>query len=97
MFYPFRTLVDIQMDDSYWKLFYRELQLFKKNESTTLRKKGFKILLNIKNQQLFQSDSPKRLDTVTKHTFNTFDTGSKSQKKSQTKDEAIISDIQEQD
>ncbi len=49
MFYPFRTLVGIQIYGSNWKLFFRELQLFKNNENTTMWKKGFEILQKIEN------------------------------------------------
>ena len=42
-FYPLRKLEDIQIDGSYWNLLEREVFLFKRNENTTMWKKGFDI------------------------------------------------------
>jgi hypothetical protein len=47
------------MDGSYWKLFYRELCLFKRNKMTTIWKKGFETLQNIENCHPLQHDTPK--------------------------------------
>ena len=55
MFYPLRKLEDIQINGSYWNLFERELFLFKRNENTTMWKKGFEILQNIENRRLLNA------------------------------------------
>ena len=59
MFNPLPKLDDIMMDGSYWKLFYRELCLFKRNETTIIPKKIFEILQNIENCHLLHCDTPK--------------------------------------
>jgi hypothetical protein len=82
------------IDSSYWKLFFRELQLFKKNEKTNMWKKGFKILKNNENWQLLQCNTQMRTDYITKHTINKFDFEIKSKRKSVLWDnEKNISDI----
>jgi hypothetical protein len=40
MLYPFQTLMDIQQEESYWKVFVEKLRLFKNNGDTVLWKKG---------------------------------------------------------
>jgi hypothetical protein len=47
MFYPYQTVNGIQLSCRHWKLFNREPQLFKNDQETIMRKKGFKILQNI--------------------------------------------------
>jgi hypothetical protein len=95
MFYPLRKLEDIQIDGSYWNLFQRELFLFKRNENTTMWKKGFEILQNIKNWHLLQRDTPQQLDYITKYTVNKLDTEGKPKKKNSTiEDDKVITDIQ---
>ena len=95
MFYPLQKLEDIQIDGSYWNLFQRELFLFKRNEKTTMWKKGFEILQNIENRRLLQRDTPKQLDYITKYTVNKLDTDGKPKKKNSTiKDDKVITDIQ---
>ena len=74
MFYPFRKLEDLQLNGSYWNLFFRELQLFKKNERTTMWKKGFDILQNIENRRVLQCHTLKRQDHITRNTINKLDT-----------------------
>ena len=88
-------LEDIQIDGSYWNLFQRELVLFKRNEKTTIWKKGFEILQNIENRRLLQRDTPKQLDYITKYTVNKLITDGKLKKKNSTiKDDKVITDIQ---
>jgi hypothetical protein len=58
MFHPLQKLDDIMMDGSYWKLFYRDLRKFKRNEMTTMWKKGFEILENIENRPVLQRGTP---------------------------------------
>ena len=82
------------MDGSYWKIFYRELCLFKRNKTTTIWKKGFETLQNIENCHLLQHDAPKRLDYVTKYTINKLDTNGKSKNRNATtEEEKNIADI----
>ena len=95
MFYPLRKLEDIQINGSYWNLFQKELFLFKRDENTTMWKKGFEILQNIENRHLLQRDTPKQLDCITKYTVNKLDTdGQPKEKNSTIKDDKVISDIQ---
>ena len=87
MFCPFRKLEDIQLDGSYWKLFHRELQMFKNHKVTTMWLKGFEILQNIEHRRAMQHDTPKRPDIVTKNTYNKLDTEGKSTTRKQSHDE----------
>jgi hypothetical protein len=41
MFYPFCNLADIQLEGSFWKLFFRDLQLFKHKTNNKSVGKGF--------------------------------------------------------
>ena len=70
MFYPFRTIEDIQLEGSHWKLFERELDLFNNGENTTMWTKGFEILQNIEDRKAMQQDVEKRKDEVTRSTKN---------------------------
>ena len=49
LFYLLRKLEDIQLDGSYWKLFYREFQMFKNHKVTIMWLKGFEILQNLEH------------------------------------------------
>jgi hypothetical protein len=80
LFNPFRKLADLQIDGSYWNLFFRELQLFKKNKNP-FGKKGFIILQNVENRHALQYDIPKWTEYITKHTINKLDTDSKIRKR----------------
>ena len=81
MFYPFQKLEDLQLNESYWNLFFRERQLFKKNEKTTMWEKGFDILQNIENRHVLQCNPPKRQDHIMKNTINKLGTDIKQKKK----------------
>jgi hypothetical protein len=60
MIYLFRKLEDIQHDESYWKLFHRELQMITHHKVTTVWLKGFEILRNIEHRHSMQHDTPKQ-------------------------------------
>ena len=79
MFYPFRKLQDLQLNGSYLNLFFRELQLFK-NEMMTMLKKEFNILQNIENRRVLQCNPPKKQDYMMKNTINKLDTDIKQKK-----------------
>ena len=75
MFYPFRTIEDIQLDGSHWKLFQRELDLYQNGRNTTMWAKGFEILHNIEDRKAMQQDVEKRKDEVTRESKNRLNIG----------------------
>ena len=73
----------------------RELQLFKKNEITTMWNNGFKILQNIENRRVLQHNPPKRQDHIMKNTINKLDTDIKRKKNGNSPpEEKVIIDIE---
>ena len=57
MFYPFRTLIDLKTDGSYWKKFKDQLRMYSGKQNTTEEKlsfkfwpKGFEILQNFQDR-----------------------------------------------
>ena len=54
MFYPFRTVDDIKLQGSHWKLFQRELESYNNGENTVMWKEGFEILQNIEDRKMMQ-------------------------------------------
>ena len=54
MFYPHQKLADIMLDESHWKLFFRELELYRSDQPTVFWKKGFQILQNIQDQNTME-------------------------------------------
>ena len=95
MFYPFRKLVDIHFEGSYWKLFFSELTKFKRNEKTTMWLKGFEILQNIDHRQAMQNDIPKHTDYITKNTFIKLDTeGTSSNKMKSNEDIPHVTNVE---
>lgn len=64
MFYPFRTLGDLQLDGSYWKLFWRELCLHKEGKKYSFWTKGFEILQNIQDRFTVEKQMRRAKDPV---------------------------------
>jgi hypothetical protein len=54
MFYPFRSLNDLTIEESYWEKFSQELQRHLGRKITKFSKKGFKILQNISDRKTLQ-------------------------------------------
>ena len=57
MFYPFRTLDDLLLNDSYWTTFDRELKGYFNNMKTVFWAEGFKILQNIEDRMSMHENS----------------------------------------
>lgn len=70
MFYPFRTVEDIKLQGSHWKLFQRELESYNNGENTVMWKEGFEILQNIEDRKMMQQNVEKRKDEITRSTKN---------------------------
>ena len=70
MFYPFRTIEDIKLQGSHWKLFQRELESYNNGENTVMWKEGFEILQNIEDRKMMQQNVEKRKDEITRSTKN---------------------------
>ena len=68
MFYPFRTLDDLQLHGSYWKRFRSQLRRKKRNKSTKFWDYGFNILQNIEDRLTMQRHSKRAVDNVTRET-----------------------------
>ena len=56
MFYPFRTLDELNLEGSHWKLFQRELDLYQKDETAKLTfwERVFQILQNIQDRMTLE-------------------------------------------
>lgn len=68
LFYPFRKLEDLQMNDSYWMLFRSELNSHLRGEATTFWKKGFTILQNIQDRYTLEKKLHRARDPITLNT-----------------------------
>ncbi len=68
MFYPFRTIHDLKMNDSYWSLFQSQLNLFKAGKPTKFWKRGFSILQNIQDRYTLEKKLHRARDLVTLNT-----------------------------
>jgi hypothetical protein len=54
MFYPFRSLEDLLINGSFWKLFDQEREKHFNNQDTTFWTKGFEILRNIQDRMTLE-------------------------------------------
>ena len=70
MFHPFRRLIDLQNDGSYWRLFHNELQKHIKKEDTVFWKKGFEILQNIQDRSTLEKHVKRARDPISIMTKN---------------------------
>ena len=77
MLYPYQTTHTIQLNGSHWKLFNRELQLFRKGQETIMWKKRFEILQNMENRK-FSNGTLQVQDVITRNTTNKLDADIKS-------------------
>ena len=68
MFYPLRCLADIKLNESYWKLFFRELQLKQQGDKTIFWDRGFDILQNIQDRLTVDRNLRQARDPLTKIT-----------------------------
>ncbi len=70
MFYPFRQLNDLKFDESYWKLFHKELEKHINKEDTVFWKKGFEILQNIEDRSTLEKHAKRARDPISIATKN---------------------------
>ena len=71
MFYPHRTLNDLKLNGSHWKLFFRELKLKRAGKPTTFWDYGFTVLQNMQDRQTLDTGGLKRAnDEITNGTTN---------------------------
>jgi len=70
MFYPFRTLNDLKLHDSYWKLFNKQRLRHNNNKKTKFWTKGFEILQNIEDRSNIQKNIKRARDPITMTTIN---------------------------
>ena len=68
MFYPHRKLADIMLDESHWKLFFRELELYRSDQPTVFWKKGFQILQNIQDRDTMEKKLKRVKDPIAQET-----------------------------
>ena len=71
MFYPFRTLEELKLAGSYWKLFERELKLYQNDETPKLTfwERGFEILQNIQDRMTLEKKMKRVNDPITEKTI----------------------------
>jgi hypothetical protein len=70
MFYPFRCLNDLTIEQSYWKRFYQELQRHLAQKITKFSKQGFIILQNINDRMTVQKQLKRANDPIFMTTKN---------------------------
>ena len=70
MFYPFRTLNDLKLHDSYWKLFNKQRLRHNQKKKTKFWTKGFEILQNIEDRWNIQKNLKRARDPITMTTIN---------------------------
>lgn len=70
MFYPLRTLDDIKIDGSFWKLFNKQRNRFKKKKRTKFWPTGFEILQNIEDRLSQQKHIKRARDPILIATIN---------------------------
>lgn len=68
MFYPYRTLEDLKLNNSYWNLFMREHNKHLNGRETKFWKKGFEILQNIQDRLTLQKEVKRARDPITLNT-----------------------------
>ncbi len=59
MFYPFRSLADLKIEESYWKYISQQLQSHLEHEKIIFWHKGFDILQNINDRMTLEKDKPR--------------------------------------
>lgn len=94
MFYPFRTLSDLTLDNSYWKKFEYELSLHNTNQTTTFWPKGFDILQNMQDRRTMEKELKRARDPVSLET-NCKKTSTKKGESNPDSDSANIPDVSE--
>jgi hypothetical protein len=66
MFYPFRSLEDLLINGSFWKLFDQEREKHFNNQDTTFWTKGFEILRNIQDRMTLEKKMRRARDPILK-------------------------------
>lgn len=64
MFYPYRSIEDLTLNDSYWECFMREYNKHKNNSETKFWKKGFEILQHIQDRQTLEKCLKRARDPI---------------------------------
>ena len=64
MFYPYRTIDDLRLHNSYWNRFMCEYNKHKNNNETKFWKKGFEILQNIQDRQTLEKGLKRARDPI---------------------------------
>jgi hypothetical protein len=62
MFYPYRTLKDLQIKKIYWNLFNKQRQLNIKKKQNKFWNQGFEILQNIEDRSNIQKNLKKYME-----------------------------------
>jgi hypothetical protein len=68
MFYPFRTLDDLKLNNCYWMLFRSQLTLHLDGKPTKFWKNGFTILQNIQDRYTLEKKLHRARDPITLNT-----------------------------
>lgn len=83
MFYPFQNFDDLQLNGSYWKLFFQELQFFKRMKALSCGRKGLKFCRILRIEVSFNAILPRGLIILQ----NTQSTNIKSKERGASSDE----------
>jgi len=70
MFYPHRTLNNLQRNGSCWNVFYDELYKHSNNEPTLFWKYGFTILQNIQDRMTMDKSVTRAIDRIPRNTVD---------------------------
>ena len=65
MFYPYRSLSDLKIDGSFWKLFMKEYHTHLAGGRTKFWVKGFEILQNLQDRMTLEKQLKRARDPVT--------------------------------
>ena len=68
MFYPYRTKADLTVENSHWKLFYRELTTHTSGSITKFWPKGFQILQNMEDRIMLDKKMSRLNDELSRKT-----------------------------
>ena len=70
MFYPFRALTDLKLNESYWRLFDQQRLRHYQKKATKFWSIGFEILQNIEDRSNIQKNLHRARDPITMTTIN---------------------------
>ena len=71
MFYPFRQLKDLKVDESYWRQFHKQLQCHLKQKHTKFWENRFELLQKIEDMATLQKHFTRARDPITMVIINT--------------------------